>query len=95
MNTLAATSDLRRNAVSPLCLAATGAQQREAGSAGQTAGPLEGARPPSAHLLPDGSDAGYPGGLPAEPPVPLPGSRAFQTRFSCVFLSQVSSVRKC
>lgn len=56
---------------------ATGAQQREAGSAGQTAGPLEGARPPGSHLLPDGPDAGYPGGIPAEPAVPLPGSSSF------------------
>lgn len=58
----------------PCLLTAPGAQQREAGSAGQTAGPLEGARPPGSHLLPDGPDAGYLGGIPAEPAVPLPGS---------------------
>lgn len=40
---------------------ATDPQQWEAGSVGQAAGAFEGARPPSSHLLPDGTDAGYPG----------------------------------
>lgn len=60
--------------MSSLRLTATSAQQREASPAGQAAGPLKGARPPRSHLLPDGPDAGYPGGLPAQPAVPLPGS---------------------
>lgn len=41
-------------------LKATGAQQWEAGSAGQVADPFEGAWPQSSHFLSNGSDAGYP-----------------------------------
>lgn len=57
----------------PLPPAASDPQQREAGPAGQAAGASEGARPQGAHLLPDGPDAGYPGRVPEEPTVPLPG----------------------
>lgn len=53
---------------------ATGPLQWEASSFGQTAGAFKGARPQSSHLLPDGTDAGYPGRLPEGPTVPLSGS---------------------
>lgn len=55
-------------------LTATDPQQWEAGSVGQTAATFEGARPQSSHLLPDGTDAGYPGWISEKPTVPLSGS---------------------
>lgn len=49
-------------------------EQREVSSVGQTAGTVERARPQSSHLLPDGTDVGYPGWLSEEQAVPLSGS---------------------